>query len=65
MYVGTTDGAVWMTKNGTDWQPLFYSPEKKEEAKTEEDEDKKTKPAEEKSTDTKAAESKPAEKKTG
>ncbi len=34
IYVGTTDGAVWMTKNGgIQWQPLFYSPIKEEEKK--------------------------------
>ena len=39
LYVGTTDGALFVTRNGGgDWQPLFYSPvepEKKEDAKTE------------------------------
>ncbi len=30
IYVGTTDGAVWMTEDGgANWQPLFYQPEPK------------------------------------
>ena len=38
IYVGTTDGALFVTKNGgSDWQPLFFNPvepeAKKEEAK--------------------------------
>ena len=29
IFVGTTDGAVWMTSDGgNDWQPLFYVPKK-------------------------------------
>ena len=29
LYVGTTDGAVWMTKNGGEkWEPLFFQPSK-------------------------------------
>ncbi len=32
VYVGTTDGAVWMTKNGgQEWTPLYYTPEPKKE----------------------------------
>ncbi|MFK7767967.1 MAG: PDZ domain-containing protein [Mariniblastus sp.] len=56
IYAGTTDGALFVTKNGgTDWQPLFYNPVepevKKEEPKKEEagktsgEKDAKKKPA--------------------
>jgi photosystem II stability/assembly factor-like uncharacterized protein len=32
LYVGTTDGAVWMTKDGgNNWNPLFYTPDVKED----------------------------------
>ncbi|MEL7500562.1 MAG: PDZ domain-containing protein [Planctomycetota bacterium] len=35
LYVGTTDGAVWMTKDGgANWQPLFYSPAKQKAKET-------------------------------
>ena len=34
IYVGTTDGAVWMTKDGgNNWEPLFFQPEEKVEEK--------------------------------
>ncbi len=37
IYVGTTDGAVWITKDGGyRWDPLFYNPVAKEEEKPEE-----------------------------
>ena len=36
IYVGTTDGAVWMTKDGgKQWVPLFFTPEAKTEKETE------------------------------
>lgn len=48
VYVGTTDGAVWVTRDGgNEWTPIFVQKEKKEEAKDEQPADKK--PAEEKS----------------
>lgn len=54
IYVGTTDGAVWITENGGgDWQPLFYMP-KKEETKKSKDgdsEEKKGDPSEESSNE--------------
>ena len=54
LYVGTTDGALFVTRNGGgDWQPLFYSPvepEKKEDAKTEKPDGKTS---DEKKADTK------------
>ena len=37
IYVGTTDGAVWMTKDGGEnWEPLFFQPEEEVEEKSEE-----------------------------
>ncbi|MGI9498137.1 MAG: VPS10 domain-containing protein [Mariniblastus sp.] len=34
IYVGTTDGAVWMTKDGgKKWEPLFFQPEEKAKEK--------------------------------
>ena len=34
IYVGTTDGAVWMTKDGgNNWEPLFFQPKQEEEEK--------------------------------
>ncbi|MFT5302160.1 MAG: photosystem II stability/assembly factor-like uncharacterized protein, partial [Mariniblastus sp.] len=44
LYVGTTDGAVWMTKDGgQNWSPLSYQPEekKKDEKKPEDAEEAK------------------------
>jgi photosystem II stability/assembly factor-like uncharacterized protein len=47
IYVGTTDGAVWVTKNGgSDWEPLFFSPPKKSDKDGDKDSDEK-KPANE------------------
>lgn len=59
IYVGTTDGAVWMTKNGTDWVPLYHMPAKEEPKKeAEEKENSDAKTEEKKPADSKPAESK-------
>ncbi|MEM7785006.1 MAG: PDZ domain-containing protein [Planctomycetota bacterium] len=62
LYVGTTDGAVWMTKNGgADWSPLYYSPtvkDKKTETKKQADKGPSTQ-----SEDAKTKESQPEETK--
>ncbi|MEM7457144.1 MAG: PDZ domain-containing protein [Planctomycetota bacterium] len=40
IYVGTTDGAVWMTDDGgNNWEPLYYVPESDEEEESEEGEE--------------------------
>lgn len=63
IYVGTTDGAVWVTKDGGyKWDPLFYNPEVKEEKKTDKAEGEKAKPAGDKTAEGETA--KPADKKS-
>ncbi len=58
LYVGTTDGAVWMTEDGgANWQPLFYQPEPKKEEKKEEPEDQESQGDKEKKDDPKKSES--------
>lgn len=38
LYVGTTDGAVWVTQNGgQDWRPIYHVPAPKTEASAEEE----------------------------
>lgn len=68
IYVGTNDGAVWMTKDGgNQWSPLFYSPQKpkseKKEGKKDAAEGDSDKKSEAKKADAKAESKKPVTKK--
>ena len=63
IYVGTTDGAVWMTKNGgAKWDPLFYTPEKKEAKEESDAKEAKESKADEKPAEKSDAKSNPPEK---